>query len=51
MGGWERLSTAFRFKTGASKLDNQSRRDLERLAAFTAENGDRREFVFVGFTD
>ena len=51
MGQWERLSTTFRFKTGSSKLENQSRRDLDRLAAFIAENGEGREFVFVGFTD
>ncbi len=51
MGKWERLSTTFRFKTGSSSLENQSRRDLERLAAFLAEKGAGRNFVFVGFTD
>jgi phosphate transport system substrate-binding protein len=51
LGEWERLSTTFRFKTGSSKLENQSRRDLERLAAFIAENGEGREYTFVGFTD
>lgn len=51
MGAWERLSTTFRFKTGAAKLENQSRRDLERLAAFIAAEGAGREFVLVGFTD
>jgi len=41
----------FRFKTGSSKLEYQSRRDLERLAAFIYAEGAGREFVFVGFTD
>lgn len=51
MATWERLSTTFRFRTGSSELENQSLRDLERLAAFIAAEGQGREFVFVGFTD
>ena len=51
MQEWERLSSTFRFKTGSAKLENQSRRDLERLAAFIAAEGQGREFAFVGFTD
>jgi phosphate transport system substrate-binding protein len=51
MGEWDRLSSTFRFKTGSSRLENQSRRDLERLAAFIVAEGAGREFAFVGFTD
>ncbi|MBV7395077.1 phosphate ABC transporter substrate-binding/OmpA family protein [Mameliella sediminis] len=47
-----RLSTTFRFETGSSKLDAQSRSNVLALA-HALETGvhDGRELVFVGFSD
>jgi phosphate transport system substrate-binding protein len=47
-----RLTTTFRFETGSTRLDAQSRSNVEQLAA-ALELGlyDNRRLVFVGFSD
>lgn len=50
--GTERLSTSFRFETGASGLDVQSRSNVLALARdLEAGLHDGRELVFAGFSD
>lgn len=47
-----RLTTSFRFKAGSSRLDVQSRANVERLAdALQQGLYDNRRLVFVGFSD
>lgn len=47
-----RLSTSFRFETGAARLDAQSRSNVQQLAhAIEAGVYDGRQLVFVGFSD
>jgi len=48
----KRLTTTFRFETGSTRLDAQSRSNVEQLAA-ALELGlyDNRRLVFVGFSD
>lgn len=48
----KRLTTTFRFETGSTRLDAQSRSNAEQLAA-ALELGlyDNRRLVFVGFSD
>lgn len=47
-----RLSTSFRFEPGASRLDAQSRSNVQQLAsAIEAGVYDGRRLVFVGFSD
>jgi phosphate transport system substrate-binding protein len=47
-----RLTTTFRFETGSTRLDAQSRSNVEQLAR-ALESGvyDARRLVFVGFSD
>lgn len=48
----QRLSTTFRFEAGSSRLDAQSRSNVEQLArAFEAGQYDGRRILFVGFSD
>jgi phosphate transport system substrate-binding protein len=48
----ERLSLNFRFGTGSSLLDSKAQVDLDRLAAFMREPGQRgRELSLLGFAD
>ncbi|NKW91161.1 OmpA family protein [Rhodobacteraceae bacterium R_SAG9] len=52
LSGMKRLSTSFRFQTGSTKLDAQSRSNVQQLArAFEAGMYDARSFYFVGFSD
>ncbi|WP_305967914.1 MULTISPECIES: phosphate ABC transporter substrate-binding/OmpA family protein [unclassified Mameliella] len=52
LGPMQRLTTTFRFETGSTKLDAQSRSNVLALArALEAGNHDGRELVFVGFSD
>ncbi|MCR9124952.1 MAG: phosphate ABC transporter substrate-binding/OmpA family protein [Rhodobacteraceae bacterium] len=47
-----RLTTSFRFETGSSRLDAQSRSNVAQLAAaLDAGTYDARRLVFVGFSD
>jgi phosphate transport system substrate-binding protein len=50
MDEWRRLSGTFRFKTGSATLENVSRCNPERLAAFIAGEGAGCEFRFVALT-
>ena len=47
----DRLSTTFRFRTGASKLDERGKLDLERLVDYLENMPSGTEVTFVGFTD
>jgi phosphate transport system substrate-binding protein len=50
--GMRRLTTSFRFETGSSRLDAQSRSNVQQLArALEAGTYDGRKLVFVGFSD
>ncbi len=50
--GFDRLSTTFRFEAGSTRLDAQSRSNVEQLArALEAGTYDARELLFVGFSD
>ena len=52
LGPMRRLTTTFRFETGSTKLDAQSRSNVLALArALEAGGPDGRELVFVGFSD
>ena len=52
LGGMRRLTTSFRFETGATRLDAQSRSNVQQLArALEAGAYDGRRLVFVGFSD
>ncbi|MGX9352502.1 phosphate ABC transporter substrate-binding/OmpA family protein [Shimia sp. W99] len=48
----KRLTTSFRFQTGSTRLDAQSRSNVQQLArALEAGRYDARRLVFVGFSD
>lgn len=48
----KRLTTSFRFETGSSRLDAQSRANVEQLALMLAQGRyDARRLLFVGFSD
>lgn len=48
----QRLTTSFRFQTGSSRLDAQSRSNVQQLArAVEAGHFDARRLVFAGFSD
>lgn len=48
----QRLTTSFRFQTGSSRLDAQSRSNVQQLARVVeAGQFDARRLVFVGFSD
>lgn len=48
----ERLSLNFRFGSGSSLLDSKAQRDLDRLATFMREPGNRdRALTLLGFSD
>jgi phosphate transport system substrate-binding protein len=48
----QRLTISFRFETGSTRPDAQSRSNIEQLAqAIAAGNFDTRRLVFVGFSD
>lgn len=52
LGPMRRLTTTFRFETGSTKLDAQSRSNVLSLARVLEAGGhDGRELVFVGFSD
>lgn len=51
MEGWQRLSTMFRFGTGALRIDNKGLRDVERLVSHLQDQQVPVEVAFVGFTD
>jgi len=52
LSGMKRLSTSFRFQTGSTKLDAQSRSNVQQLArALEAGRYDARSLYFVGFSD
>lgn len=52
LSGMKRLSTSFRFQTGSTKLDAQSRSNVQQLArALEAGIYDARRLYFVGFSD
>ncbi|MBO9476063.1 substrate-binding domain-containing protein [Shimia sp. R11_0] len=52
LSGMKRLSTSFRFQTGSSRLDAQSRSNVQQLArAFEGGIYDARTLYFVGFSD
>ncbi|MCP4205855.1 MAG: OmpA family protein [Shimia sp.] len=52
LSGMKRLSTSFRFQTGSTKLDAQSRSNVQQLArALEAGMYDARSLYFVGFSD
>ncbi|MDA5556883.1 phosphate ABC transporter substrate-binding/OmpA family protein [Shimia sp. MMG029] len=52
LSGMKRLSISFRFQAGSSKLDAQSRSNVQQLArAFEAGVYDARSLYFVGFSD
>lgn len=48
----KRLSLNFRFHQGSAQLDNKARVDIKRLAAYMAQQENRkRELILVGFSD
>ncbi|MFY0615996.1 phosphate ABC transporter substrate-binding/OmpA family protein [Shimia sp.] len=50
--GMKRLSTSFRFQAGSSRLDAQSRSNVQQLArAIEAGMYDARSLYFIGFSD
>lgn len=52
LSGMQRLTTSFRFETGSTRLDAQSRSNVMQLArALEAGIYDGRGLVFVGFSD
>ncbi|MEL6522113.1 MAG: phosphate ABC transporter substrate-binding/OmpA family protein [Pseudomonadota bacterium] len=51
MSNFDRLSTTFRFRTGASRLDERGVLDLERLARFLETKPEGTAIKMVGFTD
>lgn len=51
MVDYDRLSTTFRFRTGASKLDERGIVDMGRLAEYLEDLPAGSEVLFVGFTD
>lgn len=49
---WQRLTTTFRFETGSTRLDAQSRANVDQLArAIEAGSYDRKRLLLVGFSD
>ncbi|WP_372886467.1 phosphate ABC transporter substrate-binding/OmpA family protein [Shimia sp.] len=52
LGPMKRLTTSFRFQAGSTRLDAQSRSNVQQLArAIEAGIYDARKLVFVGFSD
>lgn len=52
LSGKKRLTTSFRFQTGSSRLDAQSRSNVHQLArAIEAGRYDAKKLYFVGFSD
>ena len=52
LGPMKRLTTSFRFQAGSTRLDAQSRSNVQQLArAIEAGIYDSRKLVFVGFSD
>lgn len=52
LGPRSRLTTSFRFETGSTRLDAQSRSNIRQFArALEAGTYDAREVLFVGFSD
>lgn len=51
MGGYDRLSTTFRFRTGSSRLDERGRLDMQRLISHLENAPAGTTVNFVGFTD
>ena len=52
LGPMKRLTTSFRFQPGSTRLDAQSRSNVQQLArALEAGIYDARKLVFVGFSD
>ena len=51
MSEHDRLSTAFRLRTGSSKLDERGKLDLKRLVDYLESAPSGTEVTFVGFTD
>ncbi len=52
LGEMKRLTTSFRFQAGSTRLDAQSRSNVQQLArAIEAGIYDARKLVFVGFSD
>ncbi len=51
MEGSDRLSSTFRFRTGSAELDPRGLRDIDRLAAYLADQPAGTEVSFVGFAD
>ena len=47
--GWQRLSTTFRFQNGVSLLDERSREDLTRVAAWLKGEGAGRKLMLIGY--
>ena len=52
LGPMQRLTTTFRFEQGSTKLDAQSRSNVDQLARRMDEGSyDGRQLVFIGFSD
>ena len=52
LSSMKRLTTSFRFETGSTRLDAQSRSNVEQLArALEVGQYDGRKLVFIGFSD
>lgn len=52
LGPMKRLTTSFRFQAGSTRLDAQSRSNVQQLArSLEAGTYDARELLFVGFSD
>jgi len=51
MEGTDRLSTTFRFRTGAAKLDRKADSDMARLVAYLQDQPAGTKVTVVGFTD
>lgn len=52
LGPMKRLTTSFRFQAGSTRMDAQSRSNVQQLArAIEAGIYDARQLVFVGFSD
>ncbi|PSL18009.1 phosphate ABC transporter substrate-binding/OmpA family protein [Shimia abyssi] len=52
LAGMKRLTTSFRFQAGSTRLDAQSRSNVQQLSrALEAGYYDTRRLVFVGFSD
>ena len=51
MGSYDRLSTTFRFRTAASRLDERGLIDMQRLIDYLGEQPEGTNIRLVGFTD